>query len=484
MQCSDCSTDLDDALILVCDHNLCLQCAARKSAGTGGIRCQICSSLTSLEPASSQQLREMFPQFSQPAQHARSPVARPVGGYSRPPLSHIPLNVPSPALSARSLPIRLPSPVIPSSVPPVATQSGTCGQCERTAADLRCLQCEEVLCFDCSETLHRKGRMANHQTVPIHLPAIPSTPMSNSPMSRSSFADRSVITMRSVSCATHPDEIVQYFCLKCETKPMCSECVFRSGDHTNHLQEVVLIKKAFPKVKSRINDLVIEFEKSIKDIKINEINLSENKKSMENLNHNCKGQVSRLFSELREVLRVKELELTSKIEEVVDRELKMVDRESQRNSDKRSKIESVSRLLNSVTDVNGIALSGNALEKEIELLDSFSEMKTVITESRSELIRNDLSLVQLFIPNDQVATMTKQIEFIKESIRDMRGIVPSRNAPTIHSFVTPQITPAVLSSLSTGSTSGRKKHSSRRSGTSTPSDVFLMNAIDEAMKAS
>ena len=328
--------------------------------------------------------------------------------------------------------------------------------------------------------------MASHQIVPFNSGAGHSTPMSsaNSPMSRSSFADRSVITMRSVSCGAHPDEVVQYFCLKCESKPMCSECVFRSGEHTNHLQEVVLIKKAFPKVKNRINDLVVEFEKSVKEIKINEINLSENKKTMENINHNCKSQLGRLFNELREVIRVKELELTSKIEQVVDQEIKTVEKESVKNAEKRSRIESVSRLLGSVSDVQGTS----ALEKEIELLDSFAEMKSIIAESKSELLKNDISLVQLFIPSDQVSVMTKQIEFIKEAISDMRGIIPNRNAPSTTvstSYTTPEITPALLEGLSTGASSGRKRRSKKgSSGTSTPSDQFLMNVIDEAMRAS
>ena len=269
---------------------------------------------------------------------------------------------------------------------------------------------------------------------------------------------------------------------------MCSECVFRSGDHTNHLQDVVLIKKAFPKVKLRINELVVEFEKSIKEIKVNELNLYENKKSIENLNVNCKGQIGKMFNDVREALRVKEMELIGSIESVVEREVRAVEKELQVNGDKRGKIEGVSRLLNSVQEVQSEGSHVHSFEKEIEILDSFSEMKSVVSESRSELLKNDLNLVQLFIPNEQVARMGRKVDHIREAIMDLSGVVPSRNAPVSYSSSS---TPNTTASFPTGfsregsviSSSGRKKKSVKRTP-STAGDMFLMNAIDDAMRAS
>lgn len=275
--------------------------------------------------------------------------------------------------------------------------------------------------------------------------------------------------MRSVSCSAHVDEIVQYFCLKCETRPMCSECVFRSGEHTGHLQDVVLVKKAFPKVRSRINDLVVEFEKSIKDIKINEINLVENKKSIENISANCKGQISKLFNDVRETLRLREHELMGKVESVVDSEIRHLEKDIQKNHDKRVKIESVSQLLNSVRDVQG---SGASFEREIELLEAFSEMKSSVTESRAELMRNELSIVQLFISPDQMVRMQRLVETMKHSIADLPGITPSRNAPV------EQVEPVISTSKS------KVSRSKRSSPAATSSDLFLMNAIEDALRAS
>ena len=330
--------------------------------------------------------------------------------------------------------------------------------------------------------------MVTHQTVPMHIPA--SAPLMQSgqaaglsPMSRSSLGDRSLITMRSVSCAAHVDEVVQYFCLRCECRPMCSEFVFRSGEHTGHLEEVVLIKKAFPKVRSRINELVIEFEKSIKEIKMNEINLSENKKSIDNIHLSCKGQVGKLFNEMRETLRSREQELLRQIEQMVEKETKQLELEMNRNATKRIKIESVSRLLNSVREAQN-ADSSLGFEKEIEVLDAFSEMKSSVSESRAEALKTDLNLVQLFIPSDQVAQMGLQVDNVKQYISNINGIIPSRNA------CTPMASSTTSSGVSSreGSASGRRRRGSSSSGSlhqrKTNSDRILMSAIEDALKAS
>ena len=249
---------------------------------------------------------------------------------------------------------------------------------------------------------------------------------------------------------------------------MCSECVFRSGEHTNHLQDVVLIKKAFPKVRGRINDLVSEFEKSIRNVKLNEVNLGENKKSLENLNFNCKGQIGKLFDELREALRHREMELITKIESTIDREMKQVDREINTNHERREKIESVFELINSVRDVQS-STGSTSFEKEIEILDAFSEMRSTVAESRAELSRNDVKFVQLYLAPENVSRMQRQIDEIKSAISFVEGIVPSNRADD--SVVEPKPIPM------------KRRNSTKRSG-STQNDLFLMSAIEDAMRAS
>lgn len=482
MQCCDCRTELDDALILVCDHNLCLECAAKRGIPTGSIRCRICGSTTALEPASVQQLRVMYPQVPPVTSMPGSQSSSPAPILQRPPLPYIPVHAQSPVLQSRSVPLHLPIHTISQS----QSMSTTCGQCERACADLRCVQCDELLCSECCSALHKRGRMASHQTLPLSFAAGQScTPRSSSsPMSMSRTQDRSVITMRSVSCAAHIDEIVQYFCLKCETRPMCSECVFRSGEHTNHLQDVVLIKKAFPKIRGRINDLVFEFEKSMKDVKMNEVSLCENKKSLENLNFNCKSQLGRFFDELRESLRLREIELVGKVDQIIEKEVKQIDKEIDATEEKRSRIESVFELLNSVRDIQPGSTSGSSFEKEIDILEAFSEMKATVSESRAELMRNDIKLVQLFVGTEQISRMQQQIDEIKHHIAGIEGVVPA-NSNSSRTFEFREKENRSSASSVAGSSGKRKsrKNSHAESGP-TKSDMFLMTAIDDVMRAS
>jgi hypothetical protein len=232
---------------------------------------------------------------------------------------------------------------------------------------------------------------------------------------------------------------------------------------------VVLIKKAFPKVRGRINDLVMEFEKSMKDVRMNELSLTENKKSLENLNFNCKSQIGRFFDELRESLRLREIELVGKVDTVIEKEVKQIEKELHLTEEKRMKIDSVFDLLNSVRDVQQSA--SNSFEREIDILEAFSEMKATVSESRADLMRNDVKLVQLFVGSEQVSRMQRQIEDLKHIIGDLEGVIPS-SGRTVEN----------RSDNRSTTSGGSKKKATRKD--SHQNDVFLMTAIEDVMRAS
>ena len=494
MQCADCSSDLDDALILICDHNLCLPCAASKASGGGSIKCKICSSVTNLDPGSAQQLREMFPQF------ADSPIAAPVAVSS----PSVVTAAVSPAARPPPLPLGNRRPPVP---PPVGSSTGRsvsdpipnqnfCGQCDRARpADLRCMQCEELLCFDCSDSLHRRGKMISHNLVPLQMlssgtftPPVTTGFTANSPLNRSmmsTMSDRTVITMRSVSCSTHPDVPIQYFCLRCETRPMCAECVFRSPDHQSHLSEVVLIRKAFPKIRARINDMIVGYEKSIKEIRTSELSLVENRKSVENVGATSKIQIDKYFNDIRESLKRKQDELVAQVDQIVDREVTEISREIFSCTERREKLESVSKLLNSVRDSSVESLSS---EREVEVLDSFAEMKTIIADSNSSnggRRFGSMELVQLFVPADAINVMNSSIREIKSAIAGLPGVVPTRTMPVeqpdIPSIGTRYYDQSSDAVSSAGSLSARKRRVRR--GSSTPNDMNLIAAINDAVRS-
>lgn len=454
MQCNDCGTDLEDALILVCDHNLCLPCAAKKAGSSGSIKCKTCAAVTQLESGSAEQLREMFPQFS-----------------SLPPLPI--LSIPQRLSAAMTASIRPPVTSLSSNTSP-RTSDSLCGQCEQSRAEIRCLQCDEIFCPPCSESLHRRGKLAMHQLVPALTPGVTTstTPLSLTHRSMS-MLDRSLITVRTVSCATHIDEPVQYFCLRCETRPMCAECVFRTEDHRNHLQDVVLIRKAYPKIKSRVTDLVATFDKSIRDIRVHELNLVENRKSIETIGSNSRIQIEKFFSDLREVLKQREDQLIRQVDSVVERELVEISSEITSSSLRREKLESISHLLNSVVSTD----HPTTTEREIEVLDSFAEMKSVIAESDSikSTTQSPFTLKQLFVPSESVSRMSEQMNRIKSLVNGLPSIVPTRDEPG--TSLSTCATTAATTPVMTSAFSSKKVGSSRR-----PPDAMLINAINDALR--
>ena len=365
------------------------------------------------------------------------------------------------------------------------------------------MQCEELLCFDCSDSLHRRGKMVSHQLVPLQMvstslhpqttPTIATIPpiSANSPLNRSimsSMSDRTVITMRSVSCTTHPDVPIQYFCLRCETRPMCAECVFRSPDHQSHLSEVVLIRKAFPKIRARINDMIVGYEKSIKEIRTSELSLVENKKSVENVGITSKIQIDKYCNDIRESLKRKQDELVAHVDQIVDKEVGDISREIFACTERREKLESVSKLLNSVRDSSVESLSS---EREVEVLDSFAEMKSIITENGSGGSNmhggrlGSMELVQLFVPADSINSMNSAIREIKGAISNLTGVIPARTmseTAVVDTHGQQKYYDHSDTVSSAGSLSSRKRRV-RRGSTSTPNDINLIAAINEAVRS-
>ena len=56
-------------------------------------------------------------------------------------------------------------------------------------------------------------------------------------------------------CPAHPEEPLAYFCLDCECKCICAECVIH-GLHKGH--EVLSVKKAYPLLQSKVSSLSVE----------------------------------------------------------------------------------------------------------------------------------------------------------------------------------------------------------------------------------
>lgn len=60
------------------------------------------------------------------------------------------------------------------------------------------------------------------------------------------------LARRFLRCHTHPEEPLQYFCLKCQTECVCAECVIH-GEHKGH--EVLTVREAVRRLPEKVREL-------------------------------------------------------------------------------------------------------------------------------------------------------------------------------------------------------------------------------------
>lgn len=181
-------------------------------------------------------------------------------------------------------------------------------------AELSCEQCAEIFCSRCATATHHRGRMAEHQLRP-HAPTgaggcggpggagagtQPAAPAGGaatggpscgtaigSSLALSTYAGRpgplgplldaaaaagastalgppsarglsprradlAPLQRRFLRCPAHPEEPLQYFCLKCQCDCVCAECVL-NGTHRGH--EVLNVREAVRRLPERVAEL-------------------------------------------------------------------------------------------------------------------------------------------------------------------------------------------------------------------------------------
>ena len=119
---------------------------------------------------------------------------------------------------------------------------------------------------------------------------------------------------RSNICQDHGEPIT-YLCLDCMSKCICSECVVH-GIHRNH--EVLNIKKAYPLIYNKTQEIGNHINTKIKELFITQKNIEQKKKEIGNLNNKCRIDIRQAFDELRSLLNKKEKEIMDKTENTLN----------------------------------------------------------------------------------------------------------------------------------------------------------------------
>ena len=215
-------------------------------------------------------------------------------------------------------------------------------------------------------------------------------------------------------CNEH-GELLTYLCLDCLSKCVCSECVVH-GIHKNH--EVMNIKKAYPLVYSKSEELSIHVNNKVNELK-NLDNVIEKKKiEIGNLNNKCKNDIKNAFEQIRIKLNQKEKEIIEKTENSL---MENIQELNTYNHIIRSKIISLNKLIDTI--------NSHLLRKdELKLINFYCDNKNKIL-NQSEVIElnnmpnlETISNLRIDIDKSSFDTMINALNSLNFEINTMKGI--------------------------------------------------------------
>ena len=124
------------------------------------------------------------------------------------------------------------------------------------------------------------------------------------------FISNSNIVNQKYLCNEH-GEPISYLCLDCMSKCICSECIVH-GVHHNH--DVLNIKKAYPLIYNKTQDLHKFISDKISELNLNKRNLEQKRSNIGLINQKCKNDIKNAFQIIRIRLNEKEKEIIEKTE--------------------------------------------------------------------------------------------------------------------------------------------------------------------------
>ena len=260
--CSNCGIRCDQTLMLICDHNLCMNCAAEnlvrhENPGinkTQFVICDICQTKTEIDTNTS---KEILTSGLKDLRQKLNNKNKNFSNYE--PHNTFPDNVDNIHLN--------------------------------TSISNNTFQCQV------------------NNTSPVNFDY-----MNNNLSNKFNILDIKDNISRTNVCRDHGEPIT-YLCIDCMSKCICSECVVH-GIHKNH--EVLNIKKAYPLIYNKTQEIGYHIGGKIKELYSTQKNIEQKKKDINLLNNKCKIDVRQAFDELRSLLNKKEKEIIDKTENTLN----------------------------------------------------------------------------------------------------------------------------------------------------------------------
>ena len=215
-------------------------------------------------------------------------------------------------------------------------------------------------------------------------------------------------------CNEHGEPLT-YLCLDCLSKCVCSECVVH-GIHKNH--DVINIKKAYPLVYGKTEELCSHVDDKIKKIKILSDNIEKKKMEILNLNEKCKNDIKNAFEIIRIKLNEKEKEILKKAESILNETIQEL---NTYNHIIQTKIISLNKIIDSI--------NAHLLRKdELKLINFYCQNKNKIL-NQSEIFELNkipnleyLSNLRVDIDKSSFDTMLNALNSIQFQINTIKGI--------------------------------------------------------------
>ena len=228
------------------------------------------------------------------------------------------------------------------------------------------------------------------------------------------FISNSNIINRRNLCEEH-GEAISYLCLDCMTKCICSECIVH-GAHRNH--DVLNIKKAYPLIYGKIQDLYNNICEKIKELNSSKRNIEQKKTSINTLEQKCKSEIKNAFQIIRIRLNEKEKEIIEKTE------LTLKDNLNELNTYERviqSKIASMNKIIDSL---NAYMMRKDELNLINYYCDNKNKILSQIESNENNLVFNinTVSDIKINIDKSSFDNMLISLNNLDFEINSFKGI--------------------------------------------------------------
>ena len=217
-------------------------------------------------------------------------------------------------------------------------------------------------------------------------------------------------------CQTHGEPIT-YLCLDCMSKCICSECVVH-GIHRNH--EVLNIKKAYPLIYNKTQEIGNHINSRIKELNITQKNIEQKKKEINTLNNKCRIDIRQAFDELRNLLNKKEKEILEKAENSLNDNINELDTYNHI-------IQSKILLLNKLNETVNVYLMR---KDELNLINFYTENKNkILAQTELNELNNinnmnisSLSNLKIYIDKSSFDAMISAINTLNFEVNTLKGL--------------------------------------------------------------